>query len=123
MSGLPVSQRCTLNCVGEHPMLKSLRLGGDGDEIVAIQNIEMEFGVCLDQTDAPDWVTVGDVYLSLLKVMPSDGTDDSSVWKRFCEAICRESGADSTLVGERTQLLSPPLIEELKGWLRRDPEA
>ena len=104
-------------------MLKSLRLGGDGDEVEAIQNVEMEFGVCLDPTDAPNWVTVGDVYLSLLKVMPSHGTDDPSVWKRFCEAICRENGADSTLVGERTQILAPPLIEELKSWLRRDPDA
>jgi hypothetical protein len=101
-------------------MLKSLGLGGDGDESDAIENVEREFGVCLDPTDAPNWSTVGDVYLSLLKVMPSHAKDDPSVWKRFCAAICRGSGADGTFVGERTQILAPTLIEELKGWLKRD---
>jgi hypothetical protein len=100
-------------------MLSSLGLGGDGDEVEAILNVEREFRISLDKSDAFNWITVGDVYASLLRVLPSDLKSDPTNWKRFCVAICEESGADSTLVDERTQLLAPPLLEVLKNLFRR----
>ena len=100
-------------------MLGSLGLGGDGDEVEAILNVEREFGVSLDKSDAFSWTTVGDVYASLLRVLPSDLKNDPTNWKRFCVAVCEESGADNPLVHERTQLLAPPLLEVLKGWFFR----
>ena len=51
-------------------MLARLNLGGDGDEIEAIEQVEREFGIRLDVRDAPNWITVGDVYTSLLRALP-----------------------------------------------------
>jgi hypothetical protein len=80
----------------------------------------MQFNVRLDNAEAPNWFTVGDVYVSLLKVLPAHEKDDPSTWSRFCAAICEETGAESTLVNEQTRLLGPSLIEQLRGWFGRD---
>ncbi|MBL8215412.1 MAG: acyl carrier protein [Bryobacterales bacterium] len=86
-------------------MLTSLGLGGDGDEIDAIEDVEREFGIALDKADAPHWLTVGDVYQSLLKALPEPARQDSIIWPRFCAAICQQTGADGTRVSAATLLI------------------
>jgi hypothetical protein len=95
-------------------MLKSLGLGGDGDEVDAIEDVEREFGVRLDVADAPNWCTVGDVYLSLQHTLPPELRNHASTWERFCKAISNQSCVDSNLIDEQTRLLAPTLVEELR---------
>ena len=38
---------------------KSVGLGGDGDEIAAIDDVERAFGVKLDYADVSRWLTAG----------------------------------------------------------------
>ena len=51
---------------------KSVGLGGDGDEIAAIDEVECAFDVKLDHTDARSWFTVGDVFRSVQKAPPAE---------------------------------------------------
>lgn len=44
-----------MSCWGKDEMLSSLGLGGDGDEVNAIGDVEREFGVNLDKSDASSW--------------------------------------------------------------------
>jgi hypothetical protein len=101
-------------------MLRSLGLGGDGDEVEAIRDIENEFDVLLNKDDAATWFTVGDVYRTLLKALPQDARDDPGTWERFGAAICRETGADNTLVDEQIDLLGPTLMQQVKQWFGRE---
>ncbi len=97
--------------------LKSLGLGGDGDEVDAIENVERAFGVVLDKRDAPSWVTVGDVYASLIKALVSDLRDREDTWERFVTALSEETGVDALKVGPETKLLAPSVMEHLRDWL------
>jgi hypothetical protein len=79
----------------------SVGLGGDGDEVAAIEEVEQTFGVRLDDADAPAWETAGDVFASLLKALPEDHASEAELWPRFAHAISRETGVDpATLVRE-----------------------
>lgn len=60
------------------PLLQSVDLSGDGDEISAIDDVERAFGVVLDKADASHWHTAGDVFASLRKALPSGIQDDGS---------------------------------------------
>jgi hypothetical protein len=51
---------------------KSVGLGGDGDEIAAITDVERALGVKLDYADAPHWRTAGDVFASICKALPAE---------------------------------------------------
>jgi len=95
-------------------MPKSLGLGGDGDEVEAIRDVEQEFEVTLDKEDAPNWHTVGDVYSSLQRALPPELRNDPCTWQRFCKVLCKETGADSTLVDGGTRLLAPAFVEQVK---------
>jgi len=97
-------------------MLNSLSLGGDGDEVKAIEDVEKEFGVRLDPIEAQGWLTVGDLYVSLLKLLPEDMKQNPATWIRFCEALCRETGDDHVRVDENTKLLGPSLVDQLKNY-------
>ena len=90
---------------GPEPPLHSLGLGGDGDEVSAIQNVERAFGVRLDYDDAPGWWTVGDVHASLLRALPADQRDDTDVWQRLTKAITQETGVDATSIAPETLLI------------------
>ncbi|MFC4254895.1 hypothetical protein GRI97_05625 [Altererythrobacter xixiisoli] len=93
--------------------LASLGLGGDGDEVVAIENVEHCFGVQLDYDMAPNWRTVGDVFTALQSAcqsaqqpcMPPAPGDDGSDWHRFAEAICAETGVAPDRIDRDTLLL------------------
>ncbi|MEO6216416.1 MAG: hypothetical protein ABIO86_10325 [Sphingomonas sp.] len=88
------------------PILESLGLGGDGDEISAIEEVEQAFGVLLDVSDAGSWRTVGDVYSALLSALPPEHRESEDVWPRFAQAISGETGVDPTGIGPATVLLS-----------------
>lgn len=84
----------------------SVGLGGDGDEVAAVREVENVFGVKLNYDDAPNWLTAGDVFASLLKTLPTDEAEKPETWDRFAEAIASETGVDpkkiapgSTLIG------------------------
>lgn len=85
----------------------SVGLSGDGDELWAIDEIERAFGVALDDHDAPHWYTAGDVFASLLKTLPEDAATDPLTWRRFTEALARETAIDPGLITKNSPLLLP----------------
>ena len=86
--------------------LSNLGLGGDGDEIAAIEEVEATFGVRLDYSDAGNWSTVGDVYASLLRKLSAYEAARPDLWDRFAQAISRETGIDPSRVSLETGLLA-----------------
>jgi hypothetical protein len=91
----------------EDGTFESLGLGGDGDEICAISDVERCFGITLDYSDARRWRTVGDVYSTLEAALPASLRDAPDNWTRFTRAIAGETGVDPTKVGPQTLLLAP----------------
>jgi len=85
-------------------MLDSVGLGGDGDEVVAIEIAFARFGVDVPVEDAPGWVTVGDVWTSLCRLLPHVATQPNA-FLRFCIALCDETGADPEEVDEQSRLI------------------
>ncbi|WP_157190139.1 hypothetical protein [Novosphingobium sp. Rr 2-17] len=83
----------------------SVGLGGDGDEIDAIAEVERRFGVQLDYSEAVRWRTVGDVFCALQRALPQEQSSSSETWLKFCEAISQETGVDVTEVSNATLLL------------------
>jgi hypothetical protein len=99
--------------------LESIGLGGDGDEVDAIQAVERHFGVALDYGDAPSWRTAGDVFASLLRALPADQRDRGDLWPTFAAIMCDETGADASRVGPDTLLLALPLRVVVGRWFDR----
>ena len=91
----------------------SVGLGGDGDEIAAIDDVESAFGIKLDYSDAPQWLTAGDVFDSLRRALPADKRDTSDLWERFSVAICGVTGADP-----KTIVRGSPLLSESRFWAK-----
>jgi len=89
--------------------LDTLGLGGDGDEIAAITEVEQEFGVRLDYSSASEWRTAGDVFAALLQALPSGSRDGAHDWDRFVEAVSRETGVYPHRVTPSTLLLGKPI--------------
>ncbi|MDF7777194.1 hypothetical protein P1X14_18185 [Sphingomonas sp. AOB5] len=85
----------------------SVGLGGDGDEIAAILDVEREFGVILDKADAPNWGTAGDVHASLIRALGTDATADPVIWDRFAAALAMETGVDPGTIMPESPLLAP----------------
>jgi len=85
---------------------RSVGLGGDGDEISAIREVEDEFGVRLDYADAHNWHGVGDVYAALRRSLPAAEADKPDVWTRFATALCRETGISPSSISLESELLS-----------------
>ena len=84
---------------------KSVGLGGDGDEIVAIDDIERAFSVKLNKTDAAQWHTAGDVFVSLCKALPADIADEG-LWSRFTEVLTDQTSVDPKAIEKDSPLLS-----------------
>jgi len=97
-------------------MLDRLGLGGDGDEIVAIEDVERDFGVEIDTSTAIGWRTIGDVYEALMLVLPDYVRAQPTTWRRFCRALCQVTGDDPDAVGRETILIGKPwgVIAEIK---------
>ena len=92
-----------------HPV-QSVGLGGDGDEIAALQEVESEFGVRLDYTDAHNWGSAGDVYAALQKALPPEEADKPDTWDRFAKALCRETGISPSSISPESELLAESRI-------------
>ena len=84
----------------------SVGLGGDGDEIAAIEAVEREFNLWLIKDDAANWHTAGDVYRSLLKAMPVEARADQHNWRRFAVALAWETGVDPDRISPESPLLA-----------------
>ena len=67
-------------------------LGGDGDEIEAIERVEKCFGVKLDLSNARNWRTAGDVYGALCKALPPEEGEKAETWMRFARALGEDAG-------------------------------
>ncbi len=89
----------------------SVGLGGDRDEIAAIDEIEATFGVTLDYADAPTWHTAGDVFRSLQYSLPADVANAPDTWNRFATALTRETGVDPATITPAS-----PLLDEALPW-------
>lgn len=83
----------------------SVGLGGDGDEIVAIDDVERAFGVKLDRAHAAQWHTAGDVFASLCQALPTDSGDDD-LWSRFTQVLTDQTGVDPKVIQKESPLLS-----------------
>jgi len=84
---------------------RSVGLGGDGDEISAIEEVEAEFNVTLDYSNAHEWATAGDVYAALRMALPAGEADQPGVWDRFAQALCRETGVPPPDISAESMLL------------------
>ena len=89
--------------------LKTLDLGGDGDAIPALADVEREFGVRLDYSDARNWRTAGDLFGALKQELPSETHNGDDVWGRFTAAISLKNGLDPSRVTASTLLIGKPL--------------
>ncbi|MEG3179397.1 hypothetical protein [Sphingomonas sp. LT1P40] len=95
----------------------SVGLGGDGDEIWAIEEVETAFGVKLDDKDAIGWVTAGDVFRSLHKALPSVEMGTPEEWNRFATALARQTGIDPELITPESPLLGETRIWRVLAWM------
>ena len=84
----------------------SVGIGGDGDEIAAIREVEEEFGVRLDYADAGSWSTAGDVYAALCKALPAEKVGEPGTWERFAAALGRETGVSASRLTPQSEVLS-----------------
>ena len=91
--------------IAENHPPRSLGLGGDGDEIAAINEVERCFGVRLDYSDSQTWTTTGDVFAALQKTLPAEQATADDTWARFVKAISSETGVDPSRVTRETLLL------------------
>jgi hypothetical protein len=89
----------------------SVGLGGDGDEIAAIDEVEAVFGVTLDYADAPTWQTAGDVFRSLQNTLPADLANAPDTWDRFVAVLADVSGTDPAKITHDS-----PLIDATHPW-------
>jgi hypothetical protein len=89
----------------------SVGLGGDGDEIAAIDEVEATFGVTLDYADAPTWQTAGDVFRSLQNSLPADIANAPDTWDRFATALTYQTGIDPAKIRPDS-----PLLDEAVPW-------
>ncbi|WP_337848100.1 hypothetical protein [Sphingomonas sp.] len=87
----------------------SVGLGGDSDEIAAIDEVEATFGVTLDYADAPTWQTAGDVFRSLRNALPADIANAADTWDRFATALTHETGVDPATITPDSPLLDAAL--------------
>lgn len=84
----------------------SVGLGGDGDEVAAVREVERTFGVKLNYDDASMWVTAGDVFSALLRSLPPGEREKPDTWDRFAKAIASETGVEPAKIAPDSPLLS-----------------
>lgn len=102
-------------------MLSHLGLGGDGDEIAAVEDVEHEFGIRMNTRGAGSWWTVGDVYDALVVDLPVEVSAHPGTWLRFCRALCLGTADQPELVAHETILICPQwsLVDQVKSFFRR----
>jgi hypothetical protein len=92
---------------------KNVGLGGDGDEICAVADVERAFGIKLDYADGPHWLTAGDLFASVERALPEEQRGDPEVWKRFAVALCGQTGANPEEIEPNS-----PLLSQSRFWAR-----
>jgi len=93
------------------PPLHSIGLGGDGDEIYAIEEVERAFGVKLDYNKCGEWKTAGDIFAALKDATGSSVEERDRDWSLFTYAISRETLVEPARIIPATLLLAPPLSD------------
>jgi len=88
-------------------VLKSIGLGGDGDEVDAIERVEARFGIAFDHAACARFATVGDVWRALLRELESGGAE-APRWPDFVRLLGEETVAEGELgeVGFETRLIA-----------------
>lgn len=94
------------------PPLHSIGLGGDGDEVYAIEEVERAFGVKLDYSNCSEWKTAGDVFEALKDATRNSAGEHDLVWSLFTYALSRETLVEPARIVPATLLLAPPLSEQ-----------
>jgi hypothetical protein len=84
--------------------LSTLGLWGDGDEICAIEEAFEVLGLTVPVEDAPNWLTVANLWASVEMVAPLTASKSSN-WDKFRVALSRETGVDWTKVEMTTTLI------------------
>ncbi|MFL9841357.1 hypothetical protein ABS767_10305 [Sphingomonas sp. ST-64] len=97
----------------------SVGLGGDSDEIAAIDEVEMTFGVTLDYAYAATWQTAGDVFRALQACLPPDVALAPETWGRFATALTQETGVDPATITPDSPLLEEAFPARALGNLSR----
>jgi hypothetical protein len=92
---------------------KSVGLGGDGDEIFAVADVERAFSIKLDYADASHWITAGDLFASVERVLPAEQRGEPEVWKRFVVALCAQTGVNPEDIEPNS-----PLLSQSRFWAR-----
>ena len=100
-------------------MLESIGLGGDGDEVDAVERVEAVFGIAFDHEDCQRFVTVGNVWDALRKELRVTEEEAAPLWPRFTEELSWETGVDPTQVRPATSLLAPAMPDVMKDGIRR----
>ena len=102
-------------------MLRSLGLGGDGDEVDAIEAVERALGIVFETQDCELFITVGDVWRAVIKEarLSSEEAEAEGLWSQMAKAISKESGVDPDRVSRDTLLLAEPVVERLGRSVRR----
>ena len=83
--------------------LRTIGLWGDGDELDAVQDAERRLGFKLPVEEAPNWLTVGDIYDSVMRHNP--GADARRTWRKLVVGLCVAVGADPRRVAKETTLI------------------
>ena len=88
-------------------MLASIGLGGDGDEVDAIERVEARFGIAFDFEDCERFVTIDDVWRALLKELRMSAAEAAPLWPDFVRELGDETLACEQFdeVGLETRLL------------------
>jgi len=87
--------------------MTSIGLGGDGDEVDAIERVQARFGIAFDFEDCEQFVTVGDVWRALLKELGKSEQQAAPLWSDFVRELGEETlaGDQFDAVGLETRLL------------------
>jgi hypothetical protein len=91
----------------EESSAKSVGLGGDGDEIFAVADVERAFGTRLDYADSPHWLTAGDLFASVERTLSEEQQGAPDLWERFAVALCSQTGVNPKDIEPNSPLLSP----------------
>ena len=83
--------------------LPALGLWGDGDEIWAIEAAFAELDLPVPVEAAPDWITVGSIWNSAVRIAPALEANPTN-WDKFRIALGVETGIEWTRVGQATTL-------------------
>ena len=85
--------------------VQSVGLGGDGDEIEAIEDVEKAFGVKFDPTEASNWHSAGDLFSSLCTLLPAHEIKQDNLWDRFAIALTGVTGVDPKMIKKDSPLI------------------